>query len=208
MKSPAASDDSPTRTTSIPTLMMAPCGMDCGVCAAHLREKNRCAGCLAVNGRKQGHCEVCSIKLCTERTAGATFCFDCARYPCRRLRQLDLRYRTRYGMSMIENLDRIREMGLRRVHGRREHTVGLPVVRRSHLRPRPALLRLRHPVRTSRKQGRLTAGGSNRSVAPGDGLTGAGNFAGTRAVLAVNVQCSRPNEGRHTLSFCTTGGIP
>lgn len=107
-----ASDDSPTRTTSIPTLMMAPCGMDCGVCAAHLREKNRCAGCLAVNGRKQGHCEVCSIKLCAERTSGATFCFDCARYPCRRLRQLDLRYRTRYGMSMLENLDRIREMGL------------------------------------------------------------------------------------------------
>ncbi|MFZ2414127.1 MAG: DUF3795 domain-containing protein [Candidatus Cryosericum sp.] len=107
---PAASDDSPTSTTSIPTLMMAPCGMDCGVCGKHLRDTNPCLGCLAID-RTLNHCEV-GIKMCADRNAGATFCFDCARYPCRRLRQLDLRYRTRCGMSLLENLNRIREMGL------------------------------------------------------------------------------------------------
>lgn len=90
--------------------MMAPCGMDCGVCAKHLRDRNPCLGCLAIDCTLS-HCEV-GIKACAERNAGATFCFDCVRYPCRRLQQLDLRYRTRYGMSMIENLDRIRETGL------------------------------------------------------------------------------------------------
>jgi len=92
--------------------MMAPCGMNCGICVAYLRPKNHCAGCLAEEGPKQKHCLVCSIKTCTRRTEGATFCFDCVKYPCRRLRQLDLRYRTKYRMSMIENLDRIRKLGL------------------------------------------------------------------------------------------------
>ncbi|MHB8107327.1 MAG: DUF3795 domain-containing protein [Candidatus Cryosericum sp.] len=112
MKRPAASDDDRKRSTRIPVLMMAPCGMNCGVCAKHLRDRDPCLGCLAID-RKLNHCEV-GIKVCTERNAGATFCFDCAKYPCRRLRQLDLRYRTKYGMSMLENLDRIRELGLER----------------------------------------------------------------------------------------------
>ena len=33
-------------------------------------------------------------------------------FPCARLRQLDKRYRTKYGMSMTENLLRIQEIGL------------------------------------------------------------------------------------------------
>ena len=113
MKRPAPGDDDLNRKTSIPASMMAPCGMDCGICLAHLRDRNRCAGCLAEEGPKQKHCLVCSIKTCALRSEGATFCFDCTKYPCRRLRQLDLRYRTKYGMSMLENLDRIRELGLK-----------------------------------------------------------------------------------------------
>jgi len=109
---PAPSDEDVNRTTSIPASMIAPCGMNCGVCATHLRDRNRCAGCLAEEGPKQKHCLVCSIKMCAERIGGATFCFVCTKYPCHRLRQLDLRYRTKYGMSMLENLDRIRDLGL------------------------------------------------------------------------------------------------
>lgn len=40
------------------------------------------------------------------------FCFVCAKYPRPRLKRLDKRYRTKYGMSMIENLASIRELGL------------------------------------------------------------------------------------------------
>lgn len=39
------------------------------------------------------------------------FCYECETYPCRRLRQLDKRYRTKYNMSMIENLEDIRSFG-------------------------------------------------------------------------------------------------
>ena len=92
--------------------LIAPCGMDCGICLAHLRDRNRCASCMAAAGPRQHHCDVCSIKVCPQRSRGSTFCFDCATYPCRRLKHLDLRYRTRYGMSMIENLDSIRDTGI------------------------------------------------------------------------------------------------
>jgi hypothetical protein len=40
------------------------------------------------------------------------YCYECTGYPCRRLKQLDKRYRTNYRMSMIENLDCIREQGI------------------------------------------------------------------------------------------------
>ena len=40
------------------------------------------------------------------------FCFECADYPCKRLKSLDKRYRTKYHMSMIENLNFIQENGL------------------------------------------------------------------------------------------------
>jgi nicotinamidase-related amidase len=100
------------RTTSIAAGMIAPCGMNCGICSAYLRPKNRCSGCLALEGPKQKYCTVCSIKTCAERSKGDTFCFDCAKYPCAHLKHLDKRYRTRYGMSMIENQNRIRDLGL------------------------------------------------------------------------------------------------
>jgi hypothetical protein len=53
------------------------------------------------------------IAPCDTIAGGASsFCFDCASFPCARLRQLDKRYRIKYGMSMVENLLRIQEVGL------------------------------------------------------------------------------------------------
>ncbi len=105
----------PVRLKSIQQNMIAPCGMNCALCIGHLREKNRCPGC---NHRdeaiKAGGCRKCSIKLCKEQGHPNKFCFNCTQYPCRRLRQLDKRYRTNYGMSMIENLEFIREFGIRK----------------------------------------------------------------------------------------------
>ena len=100
------------RTTNIPPELMAPCGMNCGVCMAFLRQKNRCVGCNSEGTQKVNHCLVCRIKTCTARPEGAIFCYTCDKYPCRRLKQLDKRYRTNYGMSMIENLEKISDMGL------------------------------------------------------------------------------------------------
>jgi hypothetical protein len=94
--------------------MIAPCGMDCALCIGHLRENNRCPGC---NHRedaiKAGSCRHCTIKRCEAQGHSNRFCFDCTKYPCRRLRRLDQRYQTKYGMSMLENLEAIRAFGIR-----------------------------------------------------------------------------------------------
>jgi hypothetical protein len=41
------------------------------------------------------------------------YCFLCDSFPCVRLKHLDNRYRTKYGMSMIGNLENIRKFGIR-----------------------------------------------------------------------------------------------
>ena len=94
------------------SMLIAPCGMNCGICMAYLRDKNHCPGCKCEDIDKK-YCLHCRIKNC-EKIAklDQKFCFGCDKFPCLRLRQLDKRYRTKYGMSMIENLNSIREIGL------------------------------------------------------------------------------------------------
>ncbi len=93
--------------------MIAPCGMNCAICLGHQREKNRCPGCNYENLNKIAHHSKCTIRKCMNLKA-SRFCFTCDKFPCRRMRQLDKRYRTRYGMSMIENLENIQEDGIRK----------------------------------------------------------------------------------------------
>ncbi len=85
--------------------------MNCGVCVAFLRSRNPCPGCRAEDPRKPKTRLGCRIRNCAERRG--RFCGRCARFPCERLRHLDERYRRNYGMSMLENLRRIRTEGLR-----------------------------------------------------------------------------------------------
>ncbi|NLT36453.1 MAG: DUF3795 domain-containing protein [Gaiellales bacterium] len=93
--------------------LIAPCGMNCGLCLAYLRDKNRCVGCRGDDAAKPRSCVSCIIKVCDRRSAGSTdYCFECAIYPCARLRRLDKRYRTKYRMSMLGNLADIREGGV------------------------------------------------------------------------------------------------
>jgi hypothetical protein len=88
--------------------LIAPCGMDCAICRAFLREKNRCNGCYSLDRAVNKNCRIFSCEK-----AWGKYCFHCAEYPCKRLRQLDKRYRMKYGMSMIDNLESIREHGVR-----------------------------------------------------------------------------------------------
>jgi hypothetical protein len=90
------------------TNLIAPCGMDCAICRAYLRKKDHCNGCHAPD---RLYCRNCTIATCEKRTG--RFCFNCVDFPCRRLRQLDTRYRTKYDMSMIANLEVIRKQGIR-----------------------------------------------------------------------------------------------
>jgi len=47
------------------------------------------------------------------QTKKAKYCFECEKFPCNNLEHLDKRYRTKYNMSMIENLENIKEFGVR-----------------------------------------------------------------------------------------------
>jgi len=94
--------------------LIAPCGMNCGICIGYLREKKPCGGCFKQNDpNKPKQCRSCSIVNCEflAKTESG-FCYDCEKYPCTRLKSLDKRYRKNYGMSMIENLENIKNIGL------------------------------------------------------------------------------------------------
>jgi hypothetical protein len=95
--------------------LIAPCGMNCRLCMAYQREKKQCKGCSGDNASKSISCLKCSISNCpTIKDNASGFCYECEKYPCRRLKQLDLRYKTKYHMSMIENLDAIKRRGMDR----------------------------------------------------------------------------------------------
>lgn len=95
------------------TQLIAPCGMNCGLCLAYLRDKNVCHGCWSNQGIKSNSRSNCSIKKCVLLAeTDSKFCYECTRFPCARLKQIDKRYRLKYKMSMIENLHYIKEFGL------------------------------------------------------------------------------------------------
>ena len=94
--------------------LIAPCGMNCGICAAFFGYK--------LNGKKMKPCEGCRVrdfpcasikKPCDRvRDRRIDYCFECPTFPCERLEKLDKRYRKKYGMSMIDNLKYIQINGI------------------------------------------------------------------------------------------------
>jgi len=98
--------------------LIAPCGMNCGICVSYLAKKND----LKNKGFQKSYCEGClprgkncsfMKKHCDLLGKGLVrFCYECKDFPCARLKSLDERYRTRYHMSMIENLEYIKEHGM------------------------------------------------------------------------------------------------
>ena len=92
--------------------LIAPCGMNCGICMAYLREKNKCSGCRGSNKDKTITRLNCKIKNC--ENLNSEYCFTCEEFPCNNLKHLDKRYRIKYNMSMIENLVAIKIIGIRK----------------------------------------------------------------------------------------------
>lgn len=92
--------------------MIAPCGINCGTCYAFQRTKNKCVGCLTLEGNKPKHCKNCKIKKCGHHIEkGSDHCYVCDIFPCQRLKHLDKRYRLKYHSSLIQNLVDLKEMG-------------------------------------------------------------------------------------------------
>lgn len=92
---------------------IAPCGMNCSLCRAYGRERKPCPGCRGDDSMKTKTRLTCRIKNCKKIMEGEIFyCFGCGDFPCETLCHLDSRYRTKYGMSMIENLKSINKSGI------------------------------------------------------------------------------------------------
>jgi hypothetical protein len=98
--------------------LIAPCGMNCGVCISYLAmtndlknkgfRKKYCGGCLP----RGNNCVFMQKQCDLLRKGFVRFCYECEDFPCRRLKVLDKRYRSKYHMSMIENLDFIKAHGI------------------------------------------------------------------------------------------------
>jgi hypothetical protein len=92
--------------------LIAPCGMNCSICMAYLRERNPCRGCRIPDEDKPKSRTECRIRNCEKLSSD--FCYACEDFPCERLIALDKRYRLKYSMSMILNLEFIRVNGFDR----------------------------------------------------------------------------------------------
>lgn len=106
--------EKPTETAAISQELIAPCGINCRICMAYMRDRKPCPGCLGDDSLKTKVRVLCRIKNC-EKMANSKekYCFVCDSFPCARLKNLDKRYRAKYGMSMIENLENIKKIGLK-----------------------------------------------------------------------------------------------
>jgi len=95
--------------------LIAPCGMNCRICIGYFG--------YAMNDRKRKNiCEGCRIrdkncafikKQCEKLSKKEVeYCFECEDFPCENLEKLDKRYQEKYDMSMIKNLEFIKENGI------------------------------------------------------------------------------------------------
>ncbi len=96
--------------------LVAPCGIDCGLCIAFFgytakgeKRKQACSGCRL----RRSPCAFIKKGCAQLATKKIDYCFECADFPCARLTRLDRRYRRNYGMSPIENLRSIQANGVR-----------------------------------------------------------------------------------------------
>ncbi len=97
--------------------LIAPCGMNCGICVSFFgyavngrKRKITCIGCRSRDKQcafLKKQCEILTNKK-------VEYCFECNDFPCENLRKLDKRYREKYKMSMIENLNYIKKNGIKK----------------------------------------------------------------------------------------------
>lgn len=90
---------------------LAPCGMNCLVCYAHLKKKRPCSGCLCDGPDKPKRCTQCKIRSCAKKN-GTTYCFKCAEFPCKKISSLEKSYNKRYQSSLIDNNKMVNDHGL------------------------------------------------------------------------------------------------
>jgi hypothetical protein len=97
--------------------LVARCGLWCGACRAYLLQKKDL---FEEKGYKRG-CNGCWVqnkncaflrKKCPYLGKTLDFCFECHLMPCEPLEKLNDGYKKRYHVNLVENLRRMKEIGL------------------------------------------------------------------------------------------------
>ena len=99
-------------------VLISPCGMNCAICSGYLAFKNDvksrgvkmayCAGCRPRDKKCAFIKKQCDLVMQEK----VKYCYECDEFPCRNLQHLDKRYKINYRMSMVENLEYIRDNGI------------------------------------------------------------------------------------------------
>ena len=99
--------------------LIAPCGMNCAICSGYLVYHHD----VKSKGIKMPYCIGCRPrdkkcaflkKRCEPLMSNKVkYCYECSNFPCEWLKHLDNRYRTYFKMSMIENLEYIKNIGIK-----------------------------------------------------------------------------------------------
>jgi hypothetical protein len=98
--------------------LIAPCGMNCAICSGYLARQYE----VKSQGIRMPYCTGCRPrdkqcaflkKRCQLLLSGQVqYCYECPDFPCERLRHIDRRYKTFFRISLIENLEDIKEKGI------------------------------------------------------------------------------------------------
>jgi len=88
--------------TNLSQELIAPCGMNCGICSSYLAYKNKirgegfpnCTGCRERNKKCAFLKKRCKDDLKLLK-GEIQFCFECSFYPCENLTGLDNRYKAK-----------------------------------------------------------------------------------------------------------------
>jgi hypothetical protein len=92
--------------------IIAPCGINCSLCRSYIRERDPCPGCRGGDGNKSDTSLGCGIKNCEEFDSGEKeFCFSCDKFPCVKVLRLEGRYKSKYSVSVVANVWRIKAVG-------------------------------------------------------------------------------------------------
>jgi hypothetical protein len=100
--------------------LIAPCGVDCSVCSGYLAFRHD----VRAKGMRMAYCKGCRPrdkkcaflkKICELLLNNKIeFCYECEDFPCEQLKHIDERYKTLYRMSLVDNLNFIKEHGLQK----------------------------------------------------------------------------------------------
>jgi hypothetical protein len=98
--------------------LITPCGMNCRVCSTYLAFENNlkekgiqipyCKGCRPRNK----NCALLKKRCIKLSNNEVHYCYECIDFPCKNLMTIDKRYRERYRMSLIENLQLVKRDGI------------------------------------------------------------------------------------------------